>query len=159
MNGPLLYEDVVRGKSRIVVASGHFTVLHEGHINYLEAARSLGDCLVVVINSDLQVVLKQTIPCLNQWERLRLVRALRCVDWATIAIDKDRSVCETLRSLWPRPHVFANGGDVTVENCREEEVCRSLNIETVYGVGGGKVRSSSEILAAVRGHEPPHTSN
>ncbi|GBG31923.1 Hypothetical Protein FCC1311_012201 [Hondaea fermentalgiana] len=81
-------------------------------------------------------------------ERVRLVRALDCVDAAIIAVDDDRTVCKTLSLL--HPDAFTNGGDQTNESIPEAAVCSKLGIELVDGLGG-KVQSSSWLLARSRG--------
>src|SRR5688500_13878685 len=101
----------------IVCASGYFNCLHRGHIRYLEAAKALGTKLVVIVNNDLQVKLKGSTPFMNENERLEIIKALRCVDAALLSIDVDRTVSKTLELV--QPHIFANGGDVAKENCRE----------------------------------------
>ncbi len=137
----------------IVVASGYWDPIHSGHVRYLQAARKLGTMLWVVVNNDEQAALKKGRAFMKESERLEVVRALACVDHATLSVDDDRSVCRTLRLLhetaggWGNV-VFANGGDVSSEaDCRESAMCRELGIEMVFGVGGQeKVSSSSELL-------------
>ena len=135
-----------RAGQRVVAASGHFNPLHLGHLRYLEGARRLGLRLVVVVNTDLQVGLKGSVPFMAERDRLEIVSALRCVDWGVLAVDHDLSVSHTLAVL--RPDVFANGGDVGSEaDCRELDVCRNFNIQLEFGVGGRhKLRSSSELI-------------
>jgi cytidyltransferase-like protein len=126
--------------------------LHHGHIDYFEAARKLGDQLVVVVNNDKQVCLKGSCPFMSERDRLRIVGALKVVDLAFLSIDDDRSVNKTLEMLCRLLNVtvLANGGDVGCEaDCREAETCKRLGIEMVFGVGGTeKSASSSAILAA-----------
>lgn len=135
---------------RVVAASGYFNPLHAGHLNYLCGARELGDLLVVIVNNDDQVRLKGSRPFMGQWERQKIVKSLRYVDYAVCALDHhDTSVNHSLELL--RPDVFANGGDVGSEaDCREAETCRRLGIEMAFGVGGtDKIQSSSRLLARV----------
>lgn len=130
--------------NRIVAVSGYFNPLHAGHLDLLEAAAVLGNRLVVIVNSDSQVALKGSRKFLGQEERLKIISSLKMVDTALIAIDGDRSVCRTLELI--RPGIFANGGDVTMDNVREKYLCERLGIKMVFGVGGGKTQSSSSIL-------------
>ncbi len=131
---------------KIVVASGYFNPLHVGHLEYLTMARSLGDHLIVIVNTDVQVGLKGAKPFMNERDRLALVRALDCVDFALLAADDDGSVCRTLELL--RPHIFAKGGDRYWGNIPENAVCERLGIEIVDGLGA-KIRSSSELIRNV----------
>lgn len=137
-----------------VVASGYFCPLHTGHLRYLENAARLGERLIVIVNNDEQLMQKRGCkPFQSEQERLTIVQALRCVDMAVLAMDLDRSVCETLRHLHVALGgiaVFANGGDVDEAGCRELEICRQLGIACEFGVGGPKTQSSSSLLAALR---------
>jgi D-beta-D-heptose 7-phosphate kinase/D-beta-D-heptose 1-phosphate adenosyltransferase len=58
--------------------------------------------------------------------------------------DEDGSVCAGLEQL--RPDYFGNGGDRTESNTPESDLCKELEIEEVYSLGGGKVQSSSELV-------------
>jgi bifunctional ADP-heptose synthase (sugar kinase/adenylyltransferase) len=83
-------------------------------------------------------------------ERVKLVRALDCVDAAVVAVDDDRTVCATLAVL--HPDVFTNGGDQTNESIPEAKICKELGIHMSDGLGG-KVQSSSWLLARNAGEE------
>ena len=61
------------------------------------------------------------------------------------ADDDDGTICETLRKY--KPDVFANGGDRTVGNTPEMKVCEELGITMLWGVGGGKIQSSSDLVS------------
>ena len=89
---------------KVVVVSGYFNPIHSGHLDYLEQAKKLGDYLVVIVNSDKQVEMKGSDPFMNELERLRIVRALRCVDKAVVAIDEDGTVCQSIRKEYYQLH-------------------------------------------------------
>lgn len=129
---------------RIVAASGYFNPLHKGHVEYLQRAKTLGDTLIVIVNSDLQVNLKGSKDFMDEQERLMIVRSLRCVDMAILAVDKDPTVCESLKII--RPHIFAKGGDRYTYEIPESKICRELGIAIVDGLGD-KVQSSSWLLS------------
>ena len=131
-------------KEVLVAVSGYFNPLHIGHIEYLRAARLLGTKLVVIVNNDTQVKLKGSKLFMDEKERTEIVAELKPVDEVILAIDKDRSVCKTLEFL--KPDIFANGGDRTNDNIPEVATCKKLGIKMVFGVGGGKVQSSSWLL-------------
>jgi rfaE bifunctional protein nucleotidyltransferase chain/domain/rfaE bifunctional protein kinase chain/domain len=100
----------VRARGGTVVATGGcFDLLHAGHVATLEAARRLGDCLVVCLNSDTGVrALKGPGRPVNpQADRARLVAALACVD-AVVVFDEPTPA--TLLS-WLRPDIWVKGGD------------------------------------------------
>jgi len=127
---------------KVVAVSGYFDPIHVGHLEYLKMAKSLGDKLVVIINSDYQAELKKGKSFMPEEERLEIVQALRCVDEVFLSIDKDKSVCKSLEHL--KPDIFANGGDRSLEEIPETAVMKKYNIEMVDGLGE-KIRSSSEI--------------
>lgn len=128
---------------KIVCASGYFNPLHKGHVEYLEKARELGDYLIVIVNSDEQRKLKGSKEFMHQDERMAIVGALRCVDEVFLSIDKDGTVCESIRAI--KPHVFAKGGDRFVGEIPEVKVCNELGIQIVDSLGE-KIQSSSWLL-------------
>lgn len=127
-----------------VCVSGYFNPLHKGHIRYFKEARALGNYLIVIVNTDEQVKLKGSKPFMDQEERLEIVSAIKYVDKAVLSIDKDKSVVETLKLV--KPHIFAKGGDRTIDNIPEKKICDKLGIKIVEMVGGMKIQSSSGLL-------------
>jgi cytidyltransferase-like protein len=131
-------------KAKTVVAvSGYFDPLHIGHLDYLEMARSLGDKLIVIVNNDGQTKLKKGKSFMLENDRLRIIKSLRCVDEAFIAVDEDATVCKSLRMCLP--NIFANGGDREIEEIPEVKTCKHWGIEIVDGLGE-KIRSSSDLI-------------
>ena len=124
-----------------VVTSGYFDPLHVGHIECLELAKELGDELIVIVNSDYQTKLKKGKSFMSEQDRMKIVSSLKCVDKVFLSIDKDKSICESLRYL--NPDIFAKGGDRTSDEIPEAVVCKEMNIKIVDGLGK-KIRSSSE---------------
>ena len=117
-------------------------------MDYFEKSKKLGDKLIVIVNNDFQSKLKKGTFYIPQEERLRIIKALKCVDEVVLSIDKDLSVCETLRLV--RPHVFTQGGDRKNVEVPEAKVCKELGIEMIDGQGE-KVQASSEILKRIQG--------
>ena len=138
-----------------VVVSGFFNPLHGGHLDMIEAAADLGDRLIVVVNNDDQQVIKKGRVIVDAQARLRIVKALRAVDEAMIAVDDDRTVSASLALLADRYRdhrlIFANGGDrVSGAVVPETTICQERDIEMVFGVGGvNKADSSSRINVAL----------
>ncbi len=92
----------------VVFTNGHFDLLHVGHVRYLQAARALGDALVVAVNSDASTrARKPGRPIVPQDERAELVAALACVD--AVVIFEDLTANTLVATL--RPDVYAKGGD------------------------------------------------
>lgn len=129
---------------KTIMATGYFDPLHVGHIEYLEKAKSLGDKLIVVVNSDKQALLKKGFSFMVQEDRMRIISSLKMVDQVVLSIDEDKSQCETIRMI--KPNVFANGGDRNQGNIPEFKVCEELGIEMIDGLGE-KIRSSSEMVS------------
>lgn len=102
----------------IVCASGYFDPIHPGHIEYLEKSKSLGDKLYVIVNSDKQARMKKGEPFMKCADRMKIVRALACVDAVVEACDEDRSVCASLRMI--KPDLFTNGGDQNNEGTDDQ---------------------------------------
>jgi len=131
----------------VVAVSGYFNPLHVGHLNLFKEAKAMGDYLVVIVNNDNQVGLKGSVPFQKESDRVKIVEAIKWVDEAFLSIDRDRTVCESLRAV--KPNIFANGGDRNRGNIPEEAICKELNIKMVDGTGGGKIQSSSVLLKNV----------
>ncbi|TCK60226.1 PfkB family carbohydrate kinase [Curtobacterium sp. PhB136] len=112
----IVYE--VRSAGGTVVATGGcFDLLHAGHARTLSAARALGDCLVVCLNSDDSVrqLKGPERPIMTQDDRVELLLALDCVD-AVVVFD-ETTPDEALRRF--RPDVWAKGGDYTADELPE----------------------------------------
>lgn len=136
-----------RSQSRkVVFANGCFDVLHVGHIRYLEAAKALGDILIVAINSDEQARLLKgkDRPILPQDQRAEIVSSLEAVDLVTIF--NEPTVTELLLAL--KPDIHAKGTDYTEETVPERDVVRSFGGQVAI-VGDPKNHSSSEMIEKI----------
>jgi len=135
-----------RKGSRIVLANGCFDVLHVGHIRYLEAAKALGDLLIVGVNSDEQTrrLKGEGRPLAPQDQRAQIVSALAAVDFVTIF--HEPTVEQLLLAL--RPDIHAKGTDYTEDTVPERDVVRSFGGRVAI-VGDPKNHSSSEIIVRV----------
>jgi rfaE bifunctional protein nucleotidyltransferase chain/domain len=110
----------------LVFTNGCFDILHVGHVRYLEAARGLGDLLVVGVNSDASVrALKGPHrPINSERDRAEVLAALAAVAYVVI-FDEPR-VSQLVEEI--RPAVYAKGGDYTVESLNPEEVAALTRI-------------------------------
>ncbi|HEY7292568.1 MAG TPA: D-glycero-beta-D-manno-heptose 1-phosphate adenylyltransferase [Vicinamibacterales bacterium] len=100
----------LRGDGKaIVFTNGVFDLLHPGHVRYLEQARTLGDCLIVGINSDRSVLENKGPgrPITPESERAELLRALRCVD--EVVVFDDATPYRLIAAL--QPDVLVKGDD------------------------------------------------
>ena len=131
---------------KIVAVSGGFDPIHVGHLRMMQEAAEHGK-LTVIINSDAWLKRKKGYIFMPWEERAELISALACVDNVIEAKDDDRTVCETLKEL--NPDIFANGGDRGVNTTPEAKLCEELGIELIWNIGGGKVRSSSNLVKEI----------
>lgn len=92
---------------RVVLCHGCFDLLHVGHVRYLEAARALGDVLVVTVTPDELVDKGPGRPAFPAQQRAELLAALRCVDG--VAINRWATAVPTIELL--RPDVYAKGAE------------------------------------------------
>jgi cytidyltransferase-like protein len=135
---------------KIVLVTGGFDPLHSGHIAYFQAAKKLGDILVVGVNSDAWLTRKKGIPFMPYTERATIVRNIVGVDFVIDFDDSDGSAkhaIQMVRQNYPQDQIiFANGGDRTHVNIPEMNI-EDNNLQFVFGVGGfNKANSSSWIL-------------
>jgi cytidyltransferase-like protein len=144
-------------KPVVVAVSGYFNPLHVGHLEMIAKAKKLGDKLVVIVNNDKQVKLKNRVPFMPEADRMKIVAALRDVDKVVLAVDDYRfangeiPVIKSLAKL--HPDIFANGGDRhNIINVPEFDICQKLHIKIVDGLGK-KIRASSEMIAKAKKFE------
>lgn len=147
---------------KVVIVSGYFNPLHGGHLDMIEAAKAMGDKLIVIVNNDKQQLLKKGKIILDEENRIRLMRALRDVDEVVLSIDEDPPVIKTME-LIAKQHpdvelIFAQGGDRNTDKVNPEaDICRQYGIKIVYGVGtdvrGFTKPDSSTRINQATGHE------
>jgi D-beta-D-heptose 7-phosphate kinase/D-beta-D-heptose 1-phosphate adenosyltransferase len=136
----IIGEMKTKGK-KIIFTNGCFDLIHLGHVRYLEEARSLGDILVVGVNSDGSVrgLKGPHRPILPQEERAEILSGLGCVDYVTIF--DEPTPLNLISSLLP--DILVKGGDWTKE--------ATVGWETVERTGGEVV-----ILPFVEGSSTSH---
>ncbi|MDQ2584203.1 D-glycero-beta-D-manno-heptose 1-phosphate adenylyltransferase [Saccharothrix yanglingensis] len=137
--------DAVRARGGVVVATGGcFDLLHAGHVRTLRAARSLGDCLVVCLNSDSSVrrLKGPDRPVTLEQDRVEVLRALDCVD--DVLVFGEDTPERLLAEL--RPDVWVKGGDYTADSLPEADLVREWGGRTVV-VPYHRGRSTTEMLS------------
>ncbi|MBA3473157.1 MAG: D-glycero-beta-D-manno-heptose 1-phosphate adenylyltransferase [Rubrobacter sp.] len=112
---------------RVVFTNGCFDLLHPGHVFYLRAARSLGDALVVGLNSDASVrkLKGPSRPVVPEKDRAAVLEALESVD-AVVVFGEDTPI-RLMREL--EPAVYVKGSDYRIEDLPEAEVAREFGAE------------------------------
>ena len=135
------------GADDTVAVSGGCDPVHFGHVRMIQEASQFGD-VIVILNSDEWLMRKKGFVFMPWEERAEILSAIKGVKKVVRVDDSDGSVCEALRR--EKPTYFANGGDRTDKNTPEMEVCTDLGISMLWGVGGGKIQSSSDLVAKVR---------
>ncbi len=124
-----IIQDLKAKRKRVVFTNGCFDLLHVGHIRYLEKARTLGDVLVVGLNTDRSV---QTIkgplrPILPEEERAEVLSGLGCVDYVTLF--DEPTPLQLITFL--KPDVLVKGGDWTKETVVGREVVEESGGEVI----------------------------
>ncbi len=130
----------------VVLGNGAFDLLHVGHVRYLEAARALGDRLVVAVNSDRSVQESKgpRRPILPAAERVEILSHLWMVD--RIVLFDSTTVAPVLQAL--QPSVHAKGTDYTEATVPERDVVAAFGGRTAI-CGDPKDHATSDVIAAV----------
>lgn len=137
-------------KKKAIIVSGYFNPIHKGHIEYFINAKSCGDELFVIVNNDIQRALKGSKEFQTEEERVFIVENIKATDKVFLAIDDDRTVCQTIKNIFDNHNneyelAFANGGDQNNNSIPEVPVCEELGIVLIDGLGD-KIQSSSWLL-------------
>ncbi len=121
---------------KIVFTNGCFDILHAGHVSYLSKAKSLGDILIIGLNSDTSVkkIKGESRPIVSQKNRAILLAALEAVDF--VVIFDELTPLKLIKAI--KPDVLVKGGDWKKENIVGSDFVESY---------GGKVKS----LAYIKG--------
>lgn len=133
---------------RIVFTNGCFDILHAGHVQYLQAARALGDCLVLGLNSDASVrrLKGPERPINTETDRAMVLEGLKAVDYLTIF---DEPTAAELVAL-VQPAVYVKGGDYDLENLPEAAIVHQYGgrVEFIDLLPG---RSTTKVIDRIQG--------
>lgn len=140
-------EELKKEGKKIVFTNGCFDIIHAGHVDYLEKAKSLGDFLIVGLNSDESVrrLKGKDRPVNPQDQRKKVLSALKPVDMVII-FDEDTPE-RLIKEI--KPDVLVKGGDWKIENIVGADFVKSyggqvLTIDFVYDT------STSKIISKIR---------
>lgn len=129
-----------------VLITGGFDPIHSGHISYIQAAKALGDRLVIGANSDAWLSGKKGKYFLPFTERKIILENIKNVDLVIDFNDGDGSAKDAIkkvRTFYPYDKIiFASGGDRTQDNIPEMDI-QDSNLMFIFGVGGFEKKNSS----------------
>ena len=137
----------MRNVDETVAVSGGFDPPHSGHIRMIQEASQFGE-VIIVLYSDDWLMRKKGFVFMSWDERKEILEAIKGVRKVVQVDDSDGTVCEAL--LRHKPNYFANGGDRSDKNTPELIICKENDITMIWGIGGGKIQSSSELVNRLR---------
>ena len=127
---------------KVIIVSGYYDPLTVGHLEYIKLSKQFAKSdgkLIVIVNNDEQAILKKGRPFMSCDDRILIMKELINVDEVIKSIDKDRTVCETLKIIYSNNKNqelwFVNGGDSFNKNIPEVKVCEELGIQLLDGFG------------------------
>lgn len=135
--------------NRVVFTNGVFDVMHRGHVRYLNEAASLGNVLIVAVNSDASARRLKRLkgagrPYNNETDRAEVIAALKCVSYVTI-FDKDTPY-ELIKLL--KPDVLVKGGDWPVDEIVGADVVKTAGGE-VYSLPFAEGYSTTALVEKI----------
>ena len=141
----IIAAEKARGK-QIVFTNGCFDLLHAGHVKYLQKARSLGDLLIMGLNSDASVrrLKGEKRPLIGEEERAHILAALDCIDY--VVVFEEDTPLELITAL--KPDILAKGGDYTADGVVGKDVVEAYGgrVELVTFVDG---KSTTNIIERI----------
>ena len=154
-------------KKSVIVLSGGFDPIHKGHMRMFREAANLGHQVIVGLNSDEWLTRKKGKPFMKFYERKEILEGIKYISSVVKFDDNDDTACSLIHQvrstynsgMFNHDHefnnptgrndyqiFFANGGDRTTDNVPELNTCRELSVTMLWGIGGGKVQSSSWLI-------------
>ena len=136
----------------VIIVSGGFDPVHKGHIRMFREAANLGAQVVVGLNSDEWLTRKKGKPFMEWDERAEILESCKFINQVIPFDDSDDTANDAIKqvcSLYGDFDVnvyFANGGDRGKGNVPELDVCKDLKVVMLWGIGGGKIQSSSWLI-------------
>ena len=155
-------------RKSIIVLSGGFDPVHKGHLRMFREASNLGHQVIIGLNSDEWLTRKKGKPFMNFEERKEIIEGFKYVNQVLPFDDTDDTANDLIKRVYDiynsdsyehdysdAGHMgmmdyykiyFANGGDRGKGNVPEVGVCKELDVTMLWGVGGGKIQSSSWLI-------------
>jgi len=154
-------------KKSVIILSGGFDPMHKGHMRMFREASWLGHQVIVGLNSDSWLCRKKGKPFMKFYERKEILEGIKYISSVVAFNDDDDSACELINRVRSTYNggmfnhnyddvnptgrndyqiYFANGGDRTTDNTPEMDTCRLKDVTMLWGIGGGKIQSSSWLI-------------
>ena len=145
--------------NNVIIVSGGFDPVHKGHIRMFREAANLGAQVIVGLNSDEWLTRKKGKPFMEWAERKEILESIKYINQVLPFNDDDDTasdIIEKVVQLYDEQAritvdnagyniYFANGGDRKKRNVPEVDTCQSLNVVMLWGIGGDKIQSSSNL--------------
>ena len=140
----------MNAKKNMIILSGGFDPIHKGHIRMFKEA-SLNGMVVAGLNSDEWLIRKKGKFFMPFVERKEILESIKYIDLVKSFDDSDDTACNLIHKIdiefSDKYNIFfGNGGDRTNQTTPEIKFCNDNNIDLIWGLGGGKIQSSSELL-------------
>ena len=155
-------------RKSVIILSGGFDPVHKGHLRMFREASNLGHQVIIGLNSDEWLTRKKGKPFMNFEERKEIIEGFKYVNQVLPFDDTDDTANDLIKRVYDiynsdsyehdysdAGHMgmmdyykiyFANGGDRGKGNVPEVGVCKELDVTMLWGVGGGKIQSSSWLI-------------
>ena len=133
----------------VIILSGGFDPVHIGHMRMFREAANLGANVIVGLNSDSWLCRKKGKPFMKWEERAEILECCKFINQVLPIDDSDDTACDIIEQVYKLfkdkdyKVYFANGGDRKKGNVPELDTCKELNVIMLWGIGGGKIQSSS----------------
>ncbi|MBI71912.1 MAG: hypothetical protein CMG61_00380 [Candidatus Marinimicrobia bacterium] len=140
----------MNAKKNMIILSGGFDPIHKGHIRMFKEA-SLNGMVVAGLNSDEWLIRKKGKFFMPFVERKEILESIKYIDLVKSFDDSDDTACNLIHKIdiefSDKYNIFfGNGGDRTNQTTPEIKFCNDNNIDLIWGLGGGKIQSSSDLL-------------
>ena len=137
-------------KQKAIIASGYFNPIYKGLLEYFNNVKTIAGKLFVIVIMIIKDPIKEVRSFRMKAERMIIVSNIKAVDKAILSIDKDRTLCVTIKMIAEQIGEefdlgFANGGDQNNDTIPERGVCEEMNVALIDGLGD-KIQSSSWLL-------------
>ena len=136
--------------NNIIILSGGFDPVHKGHIRMFREAANLGHQVIIGLNSDQWLTRKKGKPFMGWDERAEILESCKFVNQVLSMDDDDDTATDIIKqvaNMYEGYNIyFANGGDRGKGNVPELDTCKDSSVVMLWGIGGGKIQSSSWLI-------------